>query len=194
MPSSRGFSQPRAWTQVSCTAGRFFVLWATREAQLLNVLNMSEYWWFSCSRRQNKAQMRVDHWQWIGCWDVKYEDFLEDNNSPWPVILFLFCQRRFLSYLDQENNCRSPLVLTCSAERKLLLLVVKRKKRYGSGSKSGAAVQRTTSRAEARLEGKGGNTRLRDVGETRVTQSWGLRSVIPVIFLQAISESGSEEF
>ena len=128
MPSSRGFSQTRARTQVSCTAGRFFVLWATREAQLLNVLNMSEYWWFSCSQRQNKAQMRVDHWLWIGCWDVKYEDFLEDNNSPWPVILFLFCQRRFLSYLDQENNCRSPLVLTCSAERKLLLLVVKRKK------------------------------------------------------------------
>ena len=30
---SRGSSQPRYWTQVSCIAGRFFTVWATREAQ-----------------------------------------------------------------------------------------------------------------------------------------------------------------
>ena len=35
-PFSRGSSQPRDRTQVSCTAGRFFTCWATREAQ--------EYW------------------------------------------------------------------------------------------------------------------------------------------------------
>ena len=29
---SRGSSQPRDWTQVSCTAGRFFTNWAPREA------------------------------------------------------------------------------------------------------------------------------------------------------------------
>ena len=29
---SRGCSWPRDWTQVSCTAGRFFTIWATREA------------------------------------------------------------------------------------------------------------------------------------------------------------------
>ena len=28
----QGSSQPRDWTQVSCTAGRFFIIWATREA------------------------------------------------------------------------------------------------------------------------------------------------------------------
>ena len=32
MPSSRGSSQPRDWTQDSCIAGRFFTIWATREA------------------------------------------------------------------------------------------------------------------------------------------------------------------
>ena len=32
-PFSRGSSQPRDWTQVSCIAGRFFTSWATREAQ-----------------------------------------------------------------------------------------------------------------------------------------------------------------
>ena len=35
-PFSRGSSQPRDPTQVSCIAGRFFTSWATREAQ--------EYW------------------------------------------------------------------------------------------------------------------------------------------------------
>ena len=30
---SSGSSQPRDWTQVSCTAGRFFTDWAMREAQ-----------------------------------------------------------------------------------------------------------------------------------------------------------------
>ena len=33
MPSSRGSSQPRDWTQVSCIAGRVFTSWASREAQ-----------------------------------------------------------------------------------------------------------------------------------------------------------------
>ena len=31
MPSSRGNSQPRDWTQVSHITGRFFTIWATRE-------------------------------------------------------------------------------------------------------------------------------------------------------------------
>ena len=36
MPSSRGSSQPRDWTQVSFITGGFFIVWATRESQ--------EYW------------------------------------------------------------------------------------------------------------------------------------------------------
>ena len=32
IPFSRGFSWPRDWTWVSCTAGGFFTVWATREA------------------------------------------------------------------------------------------------------------------------------------------------------------------
>ena len=36
IPSSRGSSQHRDWKQVSCIAGRFFTVWASREAQ--------EYW------------------------------------------------------------------------------------------------------------------------------------------------------
>ena len=32
IPFSKGSSQPRDWTQVSCIAGGFFTIWATREA------------------------------------------------------------------------------------------------------------------------------------------------------------------
>ena len=31
IPFSRGSSQPRDWTWVSCIAGRFFIIWATRQ-------------------------------------------------------------------------------------------------------------------------------------------------------------------
>ena len=37
MPSSRGSSWPRNWTPVSCIAGKFFTVWATREAQLVSL-------------------------------------------------------------------------------------------------------------------------------------------------------------
>ena len=33
IPFSRGSSQSRDRTQVSCIAGRFFIIWATREAE-----------------------------------------------------------------------------------------------------------------------------------------------------------------
>ena len=35
LPFSRGSSQPRDQTQVSCIAGRFFTVWATREALMI---------------------------------------------------------------------------------------------------------------------------------------------------------------
>ena len=35
VPYSRGSSQPRDQTQVSCIAGGFFTSWATREAQII---------------------------------------------------------------------------------------------------------------------------------------------------------------
>ena len=37
IPFSRGSSQSREQTQVSCTVGRFFATWATREAQNMNM-------------------------------------------------------------------------------------------------------------------------------------------------------------
>ena len=39
-PSSRGLSQPRDWTQVSCIAGIFFTIWAIMEAHLLIITSL----------------------------------------------------------------------------------------------------------------------------------------------------------
>ena len=40
-PFSRGSSPPRHWTWVSCFAGRFFTIWATREAPNLIILTFT---------------------------------------------------------------------------------------------------------------------------------------------------------
>ena len=37
IPFSRGSSWPRNWTQISCTAGKFFTIWATREAPITSI-------------------------------------------------------------------------------------------------------------------------------------------------------------
>ena len=41
-PFSRGSSQPRNQTRVSCIAGRFFTSWATGEAHALSAVNLSD--------------------------------------------------------------------------------------------------------------------------------------------------------
>ena len=42
IPFSRGSPRPKDWTWVSYIAGRFFTVWATREAQIF-----SSFWFFS---------------------------------------------------------------------------------------------------------------------------------------------------
>ena len=46
IPFSKRSSQPRAQTQVSCIAGRFFTIWATREARIHHYVlqNYGSYW------------------------------------------------------------------------------------------------------------------------------------------------------
>ena len=41
---SRGSSQPRIWTQVSCTAGRFFADWVMKEALSLYMMSNLSQW------------------------------------------------------------------------------------------------------------------------------------------------------
>ena len=58
---SRGSSWPRDWTQVSCTAGGFFTVWATRKAQLIQRHSpnnsLLRQW-----RRNGKILKKVQSW------------------------------------------------------------------------------------------------------------------------------------
>ena len=56
IPFSRGSSWPRDWTWVSCTAGRFFIIWATREVP----------WW----------------WPLVGFKNISDPDHLSDATVP----------------------------------------------------------------------------------------------------------------
>ena len=47
MPVSRPSSQSRDWTQVSCIAGEFFTIWATREAQQFLYIYIYFFFFFS---------------------------------------------------------------------------------------------------------------------------------------------------
>ena len=62
MPSSRGSLQPRDLSQVFLIAGRFFTVWATREAHFLElrVNNMkmgAQQWWLSDVRALLSVQL-----------------------------------------------------------------------------------------------------------------------------------------
>ena len=54
-PSSKGSSQPRDWTQVSCIAGSFFISWATREAQNTGVGSLSLLQWIFLTQESNQS-------------------------------------------------------------------------------------------------------------------------------------------
>ena len=45
IPFSRGSSWPRNWTWVSCIAGKFFTIWATREANNIIYLILNKKSW-----------------------------------------------------------------------------------------------------------------------------------------------------
>ena len=60
---SRGSSQPRNWTRVSCIAGTCFTIWATREAPLLLKLsyNKTYHWSWTSLQNQYGTQLTVNY-------------------------------------------------------------------------------------------------------------------------------------
>ena len=59
IPFSRESSQPRGQTQISCIAGWFFTVWATREAQFLRLLGL--YCYFNDPRYSERG-FKVVSW------------------------------------------------------------------------------------------------------------------------------------
>ena len=54
IPFSRGSSQHRDWTWVSCIAGRFFTVWAIREVPYIHVYLCITYRWASLGGSDGK--------------------------------------------------------------------------------------------------------------------------------------------
>ena len=91
MSFSRGSSWPRDWTQVSCTAGRHFTLWATREAHRVFLIRhyhlfvqgwsksqkifswnlMNVIWNLSGQHRIEKIMLNTGQSTVISCWLIK---------------------------------------------------------------------------------------------------------------------------
>ena len=64
IPFSRGSSQPRDWTQVPCISGRFFTIWAIREAQKWKWKSLSCVWLFAAHGLyiQSMEFSRKEYW------------------------------------------------------------------------------------------------------------------------------------
>ena len=75
MPSSKGPSWPRDQTQVSCIAGRFFIVWATRKAFIVSLymhakslLSLGSWCTqdFSCALQESVSPVLCNFWQIYG--------------------------------------------------------------------------------------------------------------------------------
>ena len=74
---SRGSSQPRNWTWVSCIVGRFFTIWATREVDLHTLLCLP-----GSSDSKNPPAMKETQ-----VWSLGQEDPLEKEMATHSSIL-----------------------------------------------------------------------------------------------------------
>ena len=80
-PFSKGASRPRNWTQVSYTAGRFFTVWATREApswyRCLKITdkNNRNYIWTREAKQSCKTILQISSFPWG--YDLVYTSTLE---------------------------------------------------------------------------------------------------------------------
>ena len=93
-PFSRGSSQPRDWTQVSYTAGRFFTSWATRETTIVE----TTFGWILLELvAENILTQILFFWRWI-------------NNIISHIYLLLFskCRLLLLSHFSCVWLCATP--------------------------------------------------------------------------------------
>ena len=106
---SRGASQPRDWTRGSCTEGRFFTVWATREAPKA----------FYCFERDPSQQMETHESASRGPWPNCGFWASTEPGAPSPQLLVqglpaLHGAQRHWSHHHQQLG-RSPAArCTCS--------------------------------------------------------------------------------
>ena len=84
MPSSRGLSQPRGWTQVSHIAGGLFTIWATRKAKNTGV--------GSLPLLQGVFLTQESKWGLLHCRKILYQLGYQESPASLAVKKFGFCK------------------------------------------------------------------------------------------------------
>ena len=96
MPSSMGSSPPKDGTWVSCTAGRFFTIWATRKAlQHLMLHQIHTYFALTQSQGYSPVPSHIGHWFVIdnSCVDNQWVMSIKEKWCHWgwkTVLSWLF--------------------------------------------------------------------------------------------------------
>ena len=124
-PFSRGSSQPRDWNQVSCIAGRFFTIWATREAWL----ETAEKFEFcadlmSCSLNQRGCSdpFLTSLWFKKNIWQSVYTNRLniikcQSNRKDWMLRVVGKGESPVCPSLESvEESCKGWVLSICTGE------------------------------------------------------------------------------
>ena len=97
---SKGSSWTRDWTQISCTAGRFFTVWAIREALYCQA---SEHW---KSKRVPEKHLLLLYWLCQSLWlcgsQQTVENSLRDGNTRSPYLPLEKCVCRKKQQLEPD--------------------------------------------------------------------------------------------
>ena len=115
IPFSRGSSRPRDQTQVSCIAGRFFTIWATRDQMTRRSRGISPVCQVRPRHREQREEGQGRHTQAEGQStrhtkhrnkDPKWSKALHVGSGTW---------RSLPGILTPENKTRGNLVFDCAA-------------------------------------------------------------------------------
>ena len=141
----RGSSWPRDQTQVSCLAGRCFIIWATSDLAMTNLdsilINRDNTWW----TKVHPVKAMVFSVVIYGCesWTIK-------RAEHWRTDAFeLWCWRRLLRVPGTARRSNQSILKEISPEYSLEGLMLKLKLQY-----FGHLMQRTDSLAKTLMLGK----------------------------------------
>ena len=124
-PFSRGYSQPRDWTQVSHIAGEFFISWATREAPRPSRTNTKKRCpfnprWLECKSRKSRDTW-IDRQIWP--WSTKKEagqritEFCQESTLVIANTLFQQHKRRLYTWTSPGGQYRNKIDYTLCSQR-----------------------------------------------------------------------------
>ena len=97
IPFSRGSSRPRDWTWVSCIAGRFFTIWATREALMIPNLATSNMYQSNCWGLNSEGQIEWTSQHAVDL-RLKVKDLESCSQTLWHVRI-----------TTESHGCRSQI-------------------------------------------------------------------------------------